>query len=180
MHVLAFTLLITLTAGCKTGKNATIITNAKDTIVWYKKDTAIATGNALSVVPLYLPQNEKISFSNNSKLLLLLDKPAMIATPEGVYETYLISSLNDSANLTSPQESFVSLPDFYSMTAAGAKQQVEIDITRQVKKLYETGRPVFPLFAVLKFAPIQLVNGNFSKNAGKIVFSGYSIIQADK
>lgn len=140
----------------------------------------MATGNALSVIPLYLPQNEKISFSNNSKLLLLLDKPAITATPEGVYEIYLVSSLKDSANLSSTQESFVSLPDFYSMTAPGAKQQVEIDITWQVKKLYETGQPVFPLFALLKFAPVQLVNGNFSKNAGKIVFSGYSIIQADK
>lgn len=179
MHVLVFTFLITLTAGCKTGKDVTVITNAKDTLVWYKKDTAIATGHALSAIPLHLPQKGKIIFSNNSKLLLLLDKPAITAAPEGVYEIYLVNSLKDSANLSSTQESFVSLPDLYAVTAPGAKQQLEIDITNQVKRLYETAQPVFPLFAVLKFAPIRLANGTYSKNAGEITFAGLSIVQVN-
>ena len=165
--------------GCSTGNNSTTITNATDTVLLYKKDTALVAGINVTQTILHLPEEKKLEVTKKGRLLLVLDHPTVISAPEGVYEIYLTNLLNDIDKLTSSQQSFVSLLDLYSITAPGAKQQVEIDITQHVKNLQSTGGSATPLFAVLKFAPVKLADGTFSSNAGEIHFSGISVVQVN-
>jgi hypothetical protein len=177
MQMIAITCLISILTCCTTGNNVTTASAATDTLLLYKKDTTLVTGITAAQAALHFPERKTLDITQNGKLLLLLDNPKVINAPEGVYEIYLTNSFNETDQLSSSQKSFVALLDLYSHTAPGAKQQVEIDITRQVKNLYSTSEPGTPLFAVLKFAPIKLADGTFSIHAGRVQFSGMSVIK---
>jgi hypothetical protein len=175
--MIAITCLISVLSCCTTGNNVAATTVATDTLLLYKKDSIFTTGITATQAILHFPGQKPPDIAQNGKVLLRLDNPQMINAPEGVYEIYLTNSLNKTDQLTSSQQSFVALLDLYSHTAPGAKQLIEIDITRQVKNLYSTGEPVTSLFVVLKFAPVKLPDGSFSVLAGTVQFSGITVFQ---
>ncbi len=180
MAIIAGIVWIALLTGCTTGNNPKSIynpINATDTVLLFKKDTVIVTGSTASYGAWHFPKKNTWGFSTNSKVLLLLREPKVITAPEGVYEIYLTNSFSENDKLSSSQKSFVSLLDLYSFTAPGAKQLVEIDITMQVINLYSAGEPLSPFYAILKFAPARLADGTFSVHAGKVHFSGFSVIK---
>jgi|GEM_PF-2073833 len=179
MPMIAVIMLFSLLSACTTGNNTTTIFSPKDTVLLFKKDTAIVTGTAVSYIELHIPREQTTGAIKNSQLILVLYTPKVIASPEGVYEVYLTNTLNESEKLVSSQKNFVTLLDLYSFTAPGAQQQVEIDITAQVKNLYATGKPASRLFVLLKFAPVQLADGTFSAVAGEVRFSGTGILRVN-
>lgn len=180
MAIIAGILWIALLTGCTTGNNTKSIyhsINATDTVLLFKKDSVIVIGGPASNGVWNLTKQNTWGLSKNSKVLLILIEPKVMAAPEGAYEVYLTNSSSENDKLSSSQNSFVSLLDLYSFTAPGAKQQVEIDITTQVKNLYSSGESAAALYAIVKFAPIRLSDGTFSVNDGKVYFSGIRVIK---
>ncbi len=175
MRLVEVTIVLFALFSCKYPVFASKKGNVKDTIVLLSKDTSIVTG--LPFVPVLLNSDKKLLVDTSKRILLLLNGPKIISAPDGAYEVYITNTLAGITELSATQKNFASLLDLYSFTAPGTKQQIEIDISAQVKFLYQKNQTSSPLYLVFRFAPVQNADGTFSSKAGSISFTGLSIVQ---
>jgi hypothetical protein len=162
---------------CKTNSNIINPISKNDTTYIFRKDTAINTGN-ISLIPVYI--STEIKQQKTDKVFIALHQPKITAAPEGVFEVYLVNSSNGIEKLSSSEPAFVSLLDLYSFTAPGAKQDIEIEITKQLTGMYTTSEVQSTFYLVLKFAPVTLPDGTYSYNNGHISFTGVSLLLINK
>jgi hypothetical protein len=162
---------------CKTNSNIINPISVNDTTYIFRKDTAINTGN-ISLMPVYI--STEIKQQKTGKIFIALHHPKIITAPDGVFEVYLVDSTTGIEKLSSSDRAFVSLLDLYSFTAPGAKQEINIDITKQLTGMYTTYDVQSTLYLVLKFAPVTLPDGTYASNNGQISFTGVSLLLINK
>lgn len=177
MRLVEVTIVLFALFSCKYPVFASKKGNVKDTIVLLSKDTSLVTGLTFVPVLLNISGDKKLLVDTSKRILLLLNGPKIISAPDGAYEVYITNTLAGITELSATQKNFASLLDLYSFTAPGTKQQIEIDISAQVKFLYQKNQTSSPLYLVFRFAPVQNADGTFSSKAGSISFTGLSIVQ---
>jgi hypothetical protein len=157
-------------------RQATVGNNA-DTVLLYKKDTLFVTGTIASVFPFNFSKNTPVKYNSRFKTLLLLENPAVVAMPEGVYELYITNHLPRINNLSSSQPGFVTVLDLYSLTEPAAGKHLEVDISEHIKKLFSTRQPLLSSYITIHFGAIKQADGNYSSKAGELRFTGIRIMQ---
>lgn len=160
---------------CNTSSKPIAADALRDTVILYTTDRIVLTpGPQPSVKPINLTLlQSRPSFDKDIKTILVLTNPDIITRPDGVYELYITDSLKrEPGKLIASSSVFISLLDLYSFTAPGAKQQIEIDITGSLKKIYPG-----TMYIGLQFDPVKLADGTYSSNAGEIGFDELHILQ---
>lgn len=152
--------------------------NASDTIVLYKKDTVVSTGIMPTVIPVSFGINSQTLYSADKRTFIIFENASLINPPDGVYELYL-SSQQSIINNNTPGSlpGFVSTLDLYSFTAPNAAKEIKVDITEQVKNIFEKKSITTNTYFIIRFEANRLAGGTPSTNAGKLHFSSIRIIQ---
>ena len=154
--------------------------NKGDTVLLYKKDTLVTTGITPSILSCSFSSVTQVKYNSRFKTLLLLENPTVVSLPEGVYEVYITDQPPDINNLSSSQSSFVNVLDLYSLTAPpAATMPLEVDISKQVQKIFFQKQPLLSAYISIKFGPIKMADGTYSSNAGELRFTGISIVQVN-
>jgi hypothetical protein len=154
--------------------------NIGDTILLFKKDTLLKTSIAPAVLECRFSKSAQVKYNNGLTTMLVLENPAVITAPEGVYELYITAQPPHTAQLSSLQPGFVTVLDLYSFTAPGAKQSLESDISEHLQKLFLLKRKLPAVYISLHFDPVKLSDGSYSSEAGEIRFTGIRIEQIKK
>lgn len=147
-----------------------------DSLVLFKKDSAFTAGEIPALIKC--TQITPVNKGHNSKILLILDQPILTAPAEGVFEVYVTSAQQEIALLSAEQKSFTGLLDLYSLTAPGARQQLELDITEKISPLllkHHTTVPVFYIY--VRLAPVQDASEKNSPKRSALHFNNAAIVQ---
>jgi hypothetical protein len=153
--------------------------NSQDTIVLFEKGSLITTGITPVVLPFHFSPRKKMWQNSGYKILLLLKNPSVVSLPEGVYEVYLTDKSPEINKLSSLQPSFVNVLDLYSFTATAAGRQLEVDISKHLKKMFLQKQSSLSAYICICFDPIKLADGTYSAKAGEILFTGFKIVQVN-
>ena len=172
IQVITAFVLLTSCNTCKKTNNSNNDNN-RDTVLLFRKDTSIIASTVTAVIQCPFSKNTYTDI----KTLLILENPRLLTAPEGVYELYLTHQPPEINSLSSLQPEFVTVLDLYSLTAPGAKQQVEVDISKHIKKIFLSTQPPFSFYISIHFGPVILADETYSSQAGELLFSGISIVQ---
>jgi hypothetical protein len=168
--------IITFFSACNTS-NQVIVVNTADTVLLYKNDTAMVASTVPAVIQCQISLIAKAQYNVAGKIFLELDNPKILHNPNGVYELYISNEPPDIERLSSAQTAFVTVLDLYTLTAPGSKNQLEINISEHIKKLFLLKKDLLPLYISIRFGAIKLPDGTYSPKAGELLLSGISIIQ---
>lgn len=175
LQVLFATLLL---LNCRDTRQPAVIRIFTDSVVLFKKDSAFTAGQVPALIKCSLVKKPGTTNpGNNSRILLILDHPLLTAAAEGVYEVYLTAIQQDIARLGAEQNSFAGLLDLYSLTAPGAKQQLELDITEKVTQLFLQHHAVLVFYIYIRLATVKDANKKKIPNPGTLHFSSAAIVQ---
>jgi hypothetical protein len=169
-----FSLYITLSASACRGNQRETHT-LQDTVILGSNSKVFTINQASSVHQAVVTITGRPSFSPDKKVWLLLDRPAIVRNPDGVYELYLSGEKNINT-LTSSHIAFVNVLDLYSLTASDAPRQIAVDLSRNWAGLNKNGNPPPTLYLTILFRGNN-VNGVESKQAGEMIVKGFRIIQ---
>lgn len=142
-----------------------------------RTDKPLTIGSMPVVTSFIFSEKSSGQFNSNNKTWLLLDHPQITEAPDGVYEIYLTNLPPEINNLTATNPAFVNVLDLYSITTPGSKQIIEVDIRSHVNKMFLQKKETQTVYVTLVFNGNQLANGNKSKKAGAMKFSGIRIVQ---
>ena len=173
--------ILTFLSVCNTGRPSKVsnISICGDTVLLFKIDTLVTA----SIVPVVLPcifyKNKQAQYNSRCKTLLLLENPAVVTYPDGVYELYITDKSPDINNLSSLHKGFVTVLDLYTLTAPGAKKSLEVDISEPIKKLFLLKQSLPPVYISIRFGPIKMPDGSYASNAGDLRLTRIRIIQVN-
>jgi hypothetical protein len=115
--------------------------------------------------------------SAGKKVFLLLDHPAVIKNPDGVYEVYITREATDVKAFSSSQPAFVNLLDLYSLTAANPPAYISIDLTKNLTGLLKTGESLPAITITILFRGNLLPDNTGSKQAGQLKIKGMRMVE---
>lgn len=108
---------------------------------------------------------------------LLLDDARVQVNPEGALELYLIDQPPVVTKLSASQPAFVTVLDLYSLTIPGRKNQLAIDITERIGKLFPGNQQLGTVYAAIKFGPVKIADGSYSDKTGDLRIARVRIVQ---
>jgi hypothetical protein len=178
MWAILFAGAVTLLSSCKTSSSI-LPHNNTDTIVIYQKDTLLTAGSVPAVLQCGFSKNSPLLNSNKLITLLVLEKPEIVASPEGTYDIYITEEpLNNK--VSAAHSGFVNVLDTYSLTASDAKKEATVNISEAVQTLFAQKKNISSLYLTIRFGPIKLADGTYATNGGQLHISGVKILQIQK
>ncbi len=171
--------MFTCCMSCQQGKMVKTV-NSSDTTLLSRIDKPVSVGAIPAVSLFTFSENNHAAFDSNSQTWLLFDDPIVTEAPDGVYEIYLTDQPPLVNELTATNPAFVNVLDLYSITAPGAKQIIEVNITSAIKKMFLQKQELRPFYLTLIFSGNRLPDGSQSKNAGKMELRGIRMVQTKR
>jgi hypothetical protein len=146
-----------------------------DTTVLQRQDSQFVTGPACTNLPLRLDAIAQQALRQNTERAtwILLDGPALIEPPDGVYEAYITVGPCDNAGLTDTHPGFVGVLNLYDEAGPDAKGYVALPLKATLQGLVAGGKARLALL----FRGNGLPGGGSSPKAGSIRFTGLRLVQ---
>lgn len=175
MNIFLAASMFTCCVSCKPGK--LVKTVESDTTLLSRIDKEVIIGAVPSVSLFQFTEKSRAAFDSNNQTWLLFDDPRVIEAPDGVYEIYLTDQSPQINELTATSPAFLSVLDLYSITAPGAKQVIQVDISSAIKKMLLSKKTLGPFYLTLLFIGNLMPDGRPSGKAGELRVSGIRMLQ---
>ena len=115
--------------------------------------------------------------SGGKKVFLLLDEPAILQNPDGVYEVYVTPEKSDVKMLSPSHSGFVNVLDLYALTVSEPPNYLSVDLTKKLVELAKDGQPFQSLNVTILFRGNVLPGNVESKKAGRMTVKGMRVVQ---
>jgi len=163
-----------LYSSCSAGKTANNKMNNRDSSLLFRKDSLIIAGTVPTSIKIEWPA--AVNKTDQNKILLFLDRPQIIAAPDGVYEIYLTAEYPAIQTLSAGNPGFLTVMDTYPLTGPDAKDYLQLDISTAIKKLSAANPSQAHYFIMLLFRGSKLPDGTESRQSGEIRFGGLRVV----